>query len=170
MKIWQQTPLSVKVIGAIAVLLCLYDFSNRVWVTTEVNQRETTSFDAGAHSTAAPQVAQDVQDYIRQLATATASETANDDTESANRTPLIEGGVNVGEMRVRVRAIYTAPGTERRTALIEAQHIEQRSLELTEVNEGFELNNYKVSAITVDSVIFTGADPNERIAIPVFDY
>lgn len=170
MKLWQQQPTSVKVCAIALVVICVIDFSQRIWVSAELAARSTTEFNAGRFTAPTPKISEPVQTFLEDLASAAEPPAEAEDENSENKIPLIEGGVNIGEMRVRVRAIYISPTTNKQAALIEAQHLTERNLELTEVTLGYALNNYQVSEITVDSVVFTGSDQNDQITIPVFDY
>ncbi len=176
MKLWQQQPMVVKLAAGLAVIFCAADFSQRIWLSADANERDVAGFDASAYSVPTPQMSEAVQNYLTELEQNTASQGEDESSQgNANQAPLIEGGVNLGEMRVRVRAIYRSQVTKQQVALIEAQHLTERNLELTEVNVGYALNNYKVSKITANSVEFTEQSASEQgtsesIVIPVFDY
>ncbi|RUO62604.1 hypothetical protein [Pseudidiomarina insulisalsae] len=172
MSVWQRVPNLVKVCAAVVVLLCLLDFTQRVWISAEVDAREVSGFVTTGYQAPQPQVSDQVSAFIAQLTTAE-SETVEEESPEqsvAEQTPLIEGGVNLGDMRVRVRAIYVSQKMNKRVALIETQHMKERHLELTEIAVDDVLNNYKVSTITVDSVVFSGDDGSEPVVVPVFDY
>lgn len=165
----QLTPL-VKTVIVLTVALCIYDFSQRVMIETDVNAREINAFDASRFQVPTITQASEVTAWLEARAQAQAEQVTEEATETdAAKTPLIEGGVNLGEMRVRIRGIYSPALSSAQIALLEAQHLTERSLELTEVSQGYVLENYEVTKINVDSVTFTGAD-GSTVVIPVFDY
>ncbi|KFZ29178.1 hypothetical protein IDAT_05750 [Pseudidiomarina atlantica] len=161
-------PLSVKLTAACVALLALIDFSQRVWVSSEANPPAVPQFNASDYATQAPSMNAALQQWIEQQRSA-AAQAAQEQSVSQPQAELLPGGVNLGETRVRVRATYTSSATGAQLALLEAQQINNRSLELTEVDEGFEIDNYKVSKITADSVVFVNAE-GEQVTVPVFDY
>ncbi|MGQ4276500.1 hypothetical protein ACQ5ES_05585 [Pseudidiomarina sp. E22-M8] len=171
MKAWQQLPGSVKLIAIVGVLLCLIDFSQRVYIDNSVDAR---AFDANAgaqNEFQTARISDEVEAWLerrREIAEQRKQE-QDQATVSEPQVALLEGGVNLGNMRVRVRGIYTSAQNEQRIALIDTQELENRSVEITEVTEGFELNGYTVSKINVNSVTFIGGE-DESVTIPVFDY
>ncbi|RUO74557.1 hypothetical protein CWI80_04240 [Pseudidiomarina sediminum] len=169
MKFWTQLAPMVKVAIILTVLLCVYDFSQRVMITTDVNTRNVNDFDASRYQVPTLSQASEVTAWLEARAQAQEQQQVEETAPEEAKTPLIEGGVNLGEMRVRVRGIYSPAQSSEQIALLEAQHLTERSLELTEVTQGYVLENYEVTKINVGSVTFTGAD-GSTVVIPVFDY
>lgn len=138
----------------IVLLFCVVDFVQRVQpavdtaaLTREAAMPETT------RPAAAYTVSQRVSDWLASLNTVA---TTDSQTNPENvQQELLNGGTNIGEKRVRVRAILIANTTQQRVALIEAQDREQRDVEFVELRQGDTLSGYTISAVQVDGVEFT---------------
>ncbi len=167
MKAWQQLPASVKLLAAAIVVVCLMDFMQRVYIA---GNDTTRTFDPMAGLQAdlpAAQMSDDVSTWLQKRRDA-AQQQQEQQATSEPQAELMDGGVNLGDMRVRVRGIYTS-SNQQRVALIDTQQLANRNVEITEISEGFELNGFTVSKISVNSVTFSGAE-GETVTLPVFDY
>ncbi|RUO41650.1 hypothetical protein CWE22_05700 [Pseudidiomarina aestuarii] len=138
----------------IIVLFCVVDFVQRVQpavdtaaLTREAAMLETTP--APVEHTVSPRV----RDWLASLNT-TATSSPEVATETVQQ-ELLSGGTNIGEKRVRVRAILIANTTQQRVALIETQDRERRDVEFVELRQGETLSGYTISAVQVDGVEFT---------------
>lgn len=163
-------PVSAKLALLLFTLLCVWDFSQRVWVSADASSRGTTAFDPSAYTLAANEMAPALTEWL--AAREAQRQAAAEPDEEANKMPaipLLEGGTNLGNMRVRVRAIYTATDSQTRLALLDIQSIEQRSVEIIEAEEGFTVDSYRLETIDVNTVAFRSAE-GEVLTIPVFDY
>ncbi|WP_258239975.1 hypothetical protein [Pseudidiomarina homiensis] len=156
------------VAGALA-LLCLFDFSQRVWIASADNDsiaRDLAS--AGQIQVATPRVVDELQAWFaereqvrKQIEQASSSD--KDDAEQA----LLPGGVDVGPLRIRLRAILISTENAQKVAIMEAQNNDDRSVELIERTVGEALGEYNVSAVRVNEIVFQRAD--ETIVVPIFD-
>ncbi|MDN7126976.1 hypothetical protein J6J08_06245 [Pseudidiomarina sp. 1APR75-33.1] len=173
MKAWQQLPTSVKLIAVALVIICVIDFAQRIYVAESDASRNFDPMAGVGIEFASAQASEEVKSWLQQRREeAEKSQQEQQVAVSEPKAALLEGGVNLGDMRVRVRGVYTASEAATggaRIALIDTQQIESRQVEITEISEGFELNGYTVSKINVNSVTFIGGD-DESITIPVFDY
>ncbi|MBG23303.1 MAG: hypothetical protein CMF22_07585 [Idiomarinaceae bacterium] len=163
-------PLSAKLALLVFTLFCVWDFTQRVWVTADSTTRNATAFDPSAYTLSANEMSPAITEWL--AAREAQRQAAAEPDEEANKTPaipLLEGGTNLGNMRVRVRAIYTATDSQTRLALLDIQSIEQRSVEIIEAEEGFTVDSYQLEAIDVNTVAFRSA-VGEVLTIPVFDY
>lgn len=163
-------PLSAKLALLFFTLFCVWDFSQRVWVSADASSRDTTTFDPSAYTFAANEMAPRLAEWLAaREAQRQAAAQPEDEASKEPAIPLLEGGTNLGNMRVRVRAIYTATDSQTRLALLDIQSIEQRSIEIIEAEEGFTVDSYQLEAIDVNTVAFRSAE-GEVLTIPVFDY
>ncbi|MEA3587711.1 hypothetical protein J6I75_05040 [Pseudidiomarina sp. 1APP75-27a] len=175
MKAWQQLPTSVKLIAAVLVIICVIDFSQRVYVANEASGREFDPMAGVAIEFESAQPSAAVKSWLQRRSKEAEKRQQEEQETQANeaKVALLDGGVNLGDMRVRVRGVYTATGNAApngaRVALIDTQQIENRQIEIIEISEGFKLNGYTVTKISVNSVTFTGGE-DEAVTIPVFDY
>lgn len=170
MKSIAQLPVGLRLFFIALVVFCVWDFAQRVWIQADASSRDEVTFDAARFQGGAIEMADAVKTWLAereaQRAAAAEAETEVDETPKA---PLLDGGMNVGSMRVRVRAIYTAPESGTRFALLDLQSIEQRSVEISEVQQGFTIEGYTLESISVDAVTFR-SNEDETLTIPVFDY
>ncbi|PTB83250.1 hypothetical protein C9928_04080 [Pseudidiomarina aestuarii] len=161
-----------RVIGllVITILLAAVDFTQRVLPavdesTTMSTQSASDMVFAGTDHV----VSKRVQDWLASLAAIETSENAAGSVE-APQTELLQGGIDIGKKRVRVRAILIANATQQRIALIESQDREQRDVEFIELRQGDALAGYTVTAVAVDSVEFTANSGNEApVRVKVFE-
>ncbi|HET8816655.1 MAG TPA: hypothetical protein VFM61_04310 [Pseudidiomarina sp.] len=137
----------------IVVLLAVLDFVQRVQpsLDTALVERDMAELEpkpAIAEHTMSPRLT----DWLASLNVAGGTQ----QTPAATVQPeLLSGGIDIGEKRVRVRAILIANTSQQRIALIEAQDREQRDVEFVELRQGDRLSGYTVSAVQVDGVEFT---------------
>lgn len=164
-------PMSVKLILALFLLVCVWDFTQRVWVSADANARDDVSFAAEDYVNSNIEMADTVKNWLaeREAMRQAAAEPEQEQETKEPAIPLIEGGMNLGNVRVRVRAIYTAPSSQTSLALLDIQSIEQRSVEIIEAHEGYSVESYALETIDVNSVVFRSAE-GEALTIPVFDY
>lgn len=162
-------PLSLKLVLLLLAIICVWDFSQRVWISSDVSSRNSVTFDPANYASGTNEMAAPVKDWLvaREAERQAAAQPEEQSKEAT--VPLIEGGMNLGNMRVRVRAIYTAPEGQTRLALFDIQSIEQRSVEIIEAQEGYTVDSYTLETIDVNSVVFRSAE-GEALTIPVFDY
>lgn len=153
----------------IALLFCVVDFVQRVQpaIDTAALSREVAVTEVAPRATA-HQVSQRVQDWLAGLNTvATSNSEASTETVQQE---LLSGGTNIGEKRVRVRAILIANTTQQRVALIEAQDREQRDVEFVELRQGDTLSGYTISAVQVDAVEFQpNSGEGATVRVKVFE-
>lgn len=153
----------------IALLFCVVDFVQRVQPTidTAALSREVAVTEVAAPASV-HQVSPRVRDWLAGLNTV-----ASNSTETSTATvqqELLSGGTNIGEKRVRVRAILIANNTQQRIALIEAQDREQRDVEFVELRQGDTLSGYTISAVQVDAVEFQpSSGEGATVRVKVFE-
>lgn len=158
-------------VAAIIAILCLIDFTQRVWVSapdlTDVN-REVEQ--AAGIDIAEPEINPLLAEWVATRAAERLATAASGAEGSTKDTPpeLLPGGVDVGPLRVRLLAIFIPPDGKQQVAIMEAQNSEDRSLELIERTLGESLGDYTVSAVRVNEIVFKRDD--EIIAVPIFDY
>lgn len=162
-------PMSVKLILALFLLVCVWDFTQRVWVSADANARDDVSFTADDYVNRNSEMADTIKNWLAEREAMRQAAVEPEEEANEPAIPLIEGGMNLGNMRVRVRAIYTAPSSQTRLALLDIQSIEQRSVEIIEAHEGYTVESYALETIDVNSVVFRSAE-GEALTIPVFDY
>lgn len=152
----------------ILVLFCALDFVYRVVPPAE----SSDSLSIGAEEDYAfqpvepSQRSQTVVNWLQQLSTE-----ANEAPEEAieeTKPELIAEGVNLGNKRVRVRAIFIANEADQQVALVEAQDIEARDIEFNEVRQGDDFNGFAVAQVRVNEVEFLSSS-GESIVVEVFE-
>ncbi|WP_258807319.1 hypothetical protein [Pseudidiomarina sp. CB1] len=157
-------------IAALVAVLCVVDFSQRVWLSTPDNsgvERELAAAQVVNHQ--APVAADELQQWWQQRAEERQAATdAAQQQNTPTAKPLLEGGIDVGPLRIRLRAIVIATDSQQQVAIMEAQNTDDRSLEFIERRVGENLGDYRVTAIRVNEIVFTQGD--ESITVPIFDY
>lgn len=169
MKLFIDLPYLAKFVLIAFVFYCVWDFSQRVWVSVETSKPNVANFDASDYAVGSLAMASTVKEWLDEREAKRLAATEAEESSKEPELPLIDGGMNLGNMRVRVRAIYTAPESEVRIALLDIQNIEQRSVEIINAQEGYTVNSYTLETIDVNSVVFRSAE-SETLTIPVFDY
>lgn len=168
---WQKLDRNALALAAIVTLLLVFDFAQRVWVASPNTDTVRQELEAAtAIEVEQPSIAASLQTWLKEKEQQRAEIAKREagENQDASKPELLEGGVDVGPLRVRLRAIVLPPGQQRHVAILETQNSENRQIELMKRRLGETLGNYTLSALSVNAIVFEGND--ETVTVPIFDY
>ena len=149
----QQQPLVFWCCCAVLILLCLVDFSRRLYVPA------ASAVDVQPFGMLPPWSAPETASYSALMqqwlnAEQQASAAADASTTSA-KAPLLANAYAVGDKVIRLRAVFLSAAAGSRLALIEQQDIDNRQISFVQVRPGQVISHYIVTTINANYVEFS---------------
>lgn len=164
----QQSMSLLAVLLAVLLLLLTLDFVERIWVPRDSAKVAvfTAIEEVELRTTAAGYSAQ-MQQWLDQLNT---QHQANaDGSAEAEEAKVLAGARNLTTLRVRVRAVFIRQQPAVALALAELQTLSDGKVQLQRLEQGSEIDGYRVKAIQKGVVVFSqSADPAKQLSVPVF--
>lgn len=166
----RQVDRTALIVAGVFAFLCLIDFSQRLWVPgTDANAVANELAAASNVKVSDVQVVDGLTAWMNQRREERQAAAGPEATDNASKQkPLLEGGVDLGPLRVRLRAILITSDSGKQVAIMEAQDNTERDVEFIERTLGETLGDYTVSAVRVNEIVFQHGD--EIVTVPIFDY
>lgn len=165
---FQQSRTLFAMVLVLALTLLLLDFKERIWVGRDTTN--SAAFDAVGElqlQTSAPGYSQAMQQWLDQLTTQQEAKAGGQ--ENAAEAKALAGAMSLTSLRVRVRAVFIRQQPAVALALAELQTLSDGKVQLQRLEQGSEVDGYRVSAIQKGLVVFSQiADPAKQLSVPVF--
>lgn len=159
--------------AAVVLSVCIVDFVSRIYVATNEEQKRDTAIE---RSLSMPiLVANLTQPIIGLQQQQQSLETKNAEVQATQKEekPLLNDAAEIGNFLIKVQAVFISKSPIKKIALVTLQNKQDRNIELTRIELGQLIENYEVTNIDEQGVVFQLAsdDTNqtETFRVNVFE-